>query len=801
MRKIFIVIVLIFSSLIIFNNLMATSSFLSEFNDLFEIEQEEENQSKIFGNNNFELIKTIDNNSNHMYSVSFSNDGKYFVSSSSDKTIKIYSVNNWELIKTLTDSGYVVKSVSFSIDDKYLAVGNSGNEVKIYDTNNWQVIKTLSDHEYTITSVLFSPNGKYFASASFDNTVKIYDTDNFELIKTLREHSNLVYSVSFSYDGRFFASASFDNTVKIYNTDNWALMNSLSDYSSYVLSVSFSADGKYLASGSSDKNIKIYSTSNWELLETLKDHEYAVKSVTFSNDNKYLASANNGNTVILYQTNDWQIFKEISEEFNYIFTSIAFCSDGKYFATSGADGTVKIYQFGIIKQDVFIKKYVEEHINEWQKKGEFEKTFEYKVRMSNRDGKAEEFFNEAKEQYEKSAKKYWDKQKAEYVAPIMEGDITILGDYDADRETFKLDISTIGEVVINIPIDYAASFKRYQDSLRLKNPQVVNKNDNLTLSSIEVFNPIDVKGFVYDTNVKEDYNIESDMNFEFKPYNYSFENVEVEQQFSKVKSENDEEQEDKYNLYKNIPQNFTKNNDAVAVIIGNKDYKYLNNVKYAIKDVRLMKKYLMESFGYDEKNIIWLENASKGEFESVFGIKGNHKGRLDDYVKENKSDVFIYYSGHGAPDVNSRKGYFVPVDCNPATVALNGYPIDLLYENLSKIKYKKLTVIVDACFSGENTLKNVSPIFIKVDNPVMAKTNTTIYSSAKGDQLSTWYPQKEHSLFTYYFLKGIQEKGIDVTNSEMKKYLDEKVTYMSRRLHSREQNPTFNGDENEYLVK
>ncbi|MBX2843200.1 MAG: hypothetical protein KTR26_15630 [Flammeovirgaceae bacterium] len=86
-----------------------------------------------------------------------------------------------------------------------------------------------------------------------------------------------------------------------------------------------------------------------------------------------------------------------------------------------------------------------------------------------------------------------------------------------------------------------------------------------------------------------------------------------------------------------------------------------------------MKKYLMESFGYQEGNIIYAENADQATFNAIFGIKDNHKGKLYNYVKPGQSDVFIYYSGHGVPDSESKTAFFIPVNCDPNQVALNGY--------------------------------------------------------------------------------------------------------------------------------
>jgi len=708
-------------------------------------------------------------------------------------------INDFKLVKTLKGHFGNVNSVSFSSDGIYLASGSWDNTVKIYDINNWQLIKTLSDHSKSIASVSFSSDSRYLVLGGYDKTVKIYDTDNWQLIKTLRDHSSLVHSVSFSSDGIYLASGSFDKTVKIYDTDNWQLIKTLRDHSGYVYSVSFSSDSRYLASGSYDKTVKIYDTNNWQLIKTLSDHSKSIASVSFSSDGRYLASGSDDKTVKIYsvpqKVEKPQIFAEYEKEI----------SDRIFGKRNISLQDINISQDisvpPIVKVDVFIKSYVENHINEWQKKGEFEKTVEYKKRMSNRDSKAEEFFNKAKKTYEQKVKKYWDTRKELFVTPILEGDIQILGDYDADRETFKLNISTIGDVVINIPINYAKSFKENENKLKLQNPKVVRKSDEFVLSSIGVYDPIANKEFVYDTNVKEDYNPLAEMNFEFKPYNYNFDKVEIESQIVQNKPKKKEKQEDRYGLYKNIPKNTHKNRDAVAVIIGNKNYEKINDVDFAINDARLMKKYLMDSFGYSEKNILYLENASQGDFIGIFGNKDNYKGKLYNYVKSGKSDVFIYYSGHGAPNVDTKKGYFVPVDCNPSTVELNGYSLDVFYDNLNKIKFRKLTVVIDACFSGENTLKNVSPIFIKVENPMRFKDNSFIYTSAKGNQLSTWYPNKGHSLFTYYFLKGIQEKGIEVTNSQMTEFLNENVEYMARRLHNREQKPTFNGDKSKYLVK
>ena len=53
-------------------------------------------------------------------------------------------------------------------------------------------------------------------------------------------------------------------------------------------------------------------------------------------------------------------------------------------------------------------------------------------------------------------------------------------------------------------------------------------------------------------------------------------------------------------------------------------------------------------------------------------------------------------------------------------------------------------------------LKDISPVFIEVDDSFLNSRNSAVFTSATGEQVSSWYRDKSHSLFTYYFLKGLQ---------------------------------------------
>lgn len=250
----------------------------------------------------------------------------------------------------------------------------------------------------------------------------------------------------------------------------------------------------------------------------------------------------------------------------------------------------------------------------------------------------------------------------------------------------------------------------------------------------------------------------------------------------------------------------------IAVVIGNATYSATGtpNVDYALQDARTMRQYLIKAFGYDPANIIYLENATLTKLNEIFGTSDDYQGKLYKWVKPGQSKIFIYYVGHGAPDQQTGEGYFVPVDANPQYISTSGYKLSTFYENLSKIPAAKKTVVVDACFSGSSAngqlFRGVSGLTARLKSePKATVAADMLLTSAGMDQVSSWYPEKGHSLFTYFFLRGIQgdadtNKDGTITLGEMKVWLNDQVPYIARRLTGNEQQPLIMGKDGDELV-
>ena len=260
----------------------------------------------------------------------------------------------------------------------------------------------------------------------------------------------------------------------------------------------------------------------------------------------------------------------------------------------------------------------------------------------------------------------------------------------------------------------------------------------------------------------------------------------------------------------NIPQGIKAGKYDIAVIIGNKSYREgIPQVAYAHRDAAVMKEYVVRTMGFEEGNIIYAEDATLSKLNEIFGIASAPQGRLYKYVKPNVSRVFIYYGGHGAPDLETGDAFILPVDGNPEFIRTGGYRLQTFYDNLARIPAKKITVVLDTCFSGNTDkgmlFKGISPALVKVKKEYRGPAGAVVITSASTDQVSAWYPEKRHSLFTYFFLKGLQgaaDQSGDgkITVGELSEYLREHVPYMARRLKGVEQQPVIMGNPGDVLA-
>ena len=260
-----------------------------------------------------------------------------------------------------------------------------------------------------------------------------------------------------------------------------------------------------------------------------------------------------------------------------------------------------------------------------------------------------------------------------------------------------------------------------------------------------------------------------------------------------------------------------RNPDGVAVIIGNRAYQYdVPEVTYAHRDAEAFRRYVVDVLGFDPENVIHQQDADKATLERVFGNKDNLTGsnlwRL--LHPDGLSDVVVFYSGHGIPGLNDKRGYLLPVNAHPDSAELNGYPIDVLYDNLVKLKeqqaVRSVHVFLDACFSGDSgggrLIASTSAIRVAPLTESMGLEKLTILTAASGKEVASWDKDAKHGLFTHHLLNALYGGGDadangEVTAVEAKAYLDRHMTRSARRTFGRVQNADLRGEATAVLAR
>jgi hypothetical protein len=428
-----------------------------------------------------------------------------------------------------------------------------------------------------------------------------------------------------------------------------------------------------------------------------------------------------------------------------------------------------------------IKIYVESKVNEWQQKGEFEKSSEYKTRV-NENTRAkiiEEFQIEAVNEFKK-----------QYAKSINFKDLK-LGTYDADNECFLLSSSQLSEFVVPVPRIDAPAFKQNFNTLIFQGTDFFIKDDNFVLSHIEIIGTNNKK-YTYDSKNKNTY---ANTNIDYKFADFE---VDVE---DKTATNNNKIQKSantitvgKSDVDIDIPASIGAKTNTYALIIGNEDYSSFQtglntevNVDYAMNDAKIFKEYCNKTLGIPEKQIKLLTNATFGQMNQ--GISWlNNLAKIDN----GNAELIFYYSGHGLPDEQTKESYLMPVDISGSNVT-QAVKLTDIYNKLNEHPSKKVTVFLDACFSGgarNQGLIAMKGLKIKPkDN--MVTGNMIVLSSSTGEESSGVFREKQHGFMTYFLLKKIQETKGNITYKELADYVIENVK-KETALSGKNQTPQLN---------
>jgi len=232
-------------------------------------------------------------------------------------------------------------------------------------------------------------------------------------------------------------------------------------------------------------------------------------------------------------------------------------------------------------------------------------------------------------------------------------------------------------------------------------------------------------------------------------------------------------------------KSFTNVEKKYAVLIGINNYEdsTIRDLNYSVSDIKSFYSVLIDEnrgkFDVDKVKLLIqdeVEGATEPNRSNIMS-QLNHLSR----VATKTDSILIYFSGHGFED--SGRSYLVPSDASIDVLSETAISIDWINDNIIEVSEARVKVLIfDCCHAGARIDKaSVGPMKDVFYSTIFKEAEgKAVLSSSKVNESSHEWPEKNHSVFTYFLVEGIKgeadyDKDGMVSVTDVNRYVSEKV--------------------------
>ena len=242
-----------------------------------------------------------------------------------------------------------------------------------------------------------------------------------------------------------------------------------------------------------------------------------------------------------------------------------------------------------------------------------------------------------------------------------------------------------------------------------------------------------------------------------------------------------------------FPKSQTEGADDYAIVIGIEKYRNeITPALHAANDATRMKTLFEKTLNIPNENIKLLVNERASKTDIM--------GALFEWLPKNalkkEGRVFIFFSGHGAPNADNGNAYLLPYDADPAYLKTGGILVSDVQKGLAELKSKNTYLFLDSCFSGSGPRS----VIAKGTRPLIpvheVKSEGTITLTASGSSQTTGtHDTAKNGLFTHYLIEAMRGKSdgnsdTSISLSEVSNYVSKNVAADGRK-QNREQSTSL----------
>ena len=172
-------------------------------------------------------------------------------------------IPHWHYYRRLTAHREMITAIAITEDQRFLISVSWDRTLKIWDFARGTLINTLEAHDQGILALAVTGNGDYhLATGGFDQTVKLWtlasDGSNLELDQIFLGHLGSIHGLDFASRWHFLVSGSYDQTLK-----QWNLEQETEEFSSYdslgaIYALAVAPNQDFIAAAGGDGTVTLW---------------------------------------------------------------------------------------------------------------------------------------------------------------------------------------------------------------------------------------------------------------------------------------------------------------------------------------------------------------------------------------------------------------------------------------------------------------------------------------------------------------------------------------------------------------
>ena len=229
----------------------------------------------------YKCVRSYNGHAEAVRDISFSHDGRHFLSVSYDKYVKLWDTETGQCVSRHTTGKipFCGRLHPLPAHAHECLVGQSDRLIVQWDLRANAVTTEYNEHLGTVNSVTFIDDNRRFVSTSDDKKVFVWEYGLPVVVKHIADPTmHSIPSVTVHPSGRYFLGQSQDNQILTFTAVNKYKMRRDKRFTGhqaagYACQVGVSGDGQWVASGDGEGRMWVWDWKTSRVMKRLKCHD------------------------------------------------------------------------------------------------------------------------------------------------------------------------------------------------------------------------------------------------------------------------------------------------------------------------------------------------------------------------------------------------------------------------------------------------------------------------------------------------------------------------------------------------